>query len=91
MPYWYAPLLPPTSWYTSPGAATVAIAPPTAGLAYANGTEWTERGPISVDWHKTVSGLSVTVTVPDNVTATVTVPGHGPVVVGSGRTTVTSG
>jgi hypothetical protein len=76
---------------TSPGAASVSIAPPRVGLDSANGTEWTERGPLSVDWHKTAHGLVVTVNVPDNVTATVTLPGHAPVVVGSGRTTVSSG
>jgi hypothetical protein len=76
---------------TSPGAATVSIAPPRAGLGSASGIEWTEHGPVGVDWHRTARGLAVTVNIPDNVTATVTVPGHAPVVVGSGRTTVTSG
>jgi hypothetical protein len=76
---------------TSPGAATVAITPPASGLRAARGTEWTERGPVSVDWTKNASGYAVTVDVPDNVTATVTVPGHPPVVVGSGRTMLPAG
>jgi hypothetical protein len=76
---------------TSPGAATVRIAPPSSGLTSASGTEWTERGPVSVDWHKAGSSYSVTVDIPDNVTATIAIPGLSPVVIGSGRTTFSAG
>jgi hypothetical protein len=65
---------------TSPGAATVRIAPPTGGLRHAGGTVWTERGPVSVTWSRS----AVDVTVPVNVTATVVVDGRA-VEVGSGH------
>jgi Bacterial alpha-L-rhamnosidase 6 hairpin glycosidase domain/Bacterial alpha-L-rhamnosidase C-terminal domain len=63
---------------TGVGAATVEIAPPAAGLAAASGTEWTERGPVSVRW-RNLSGTAagqdtLRVTVPDNVQATVALP-----------------
>jgi hypothetical protein len=64
---------------TSPGAATIQIAPPDAGLSSARGTEWTERGPVTVAWRHTARGHSLDVTIPVNVTATVvlpTVPGN---------------
>jgi hypothetical protein len=59
---------------TSPGAATVRIAPPVDGLRHASGTEWTERGPVGVDWKRTERGFTLVVTVPVNVTATVVLP-----------------
>ncbi|MFL6239769.1 MAG: alpha-L-rhamnosidase N-terminal domain-containing protein [Actinomycetes bacterium] len=76
---------------TGPGAATVAITPPASGLAAASGAVWTERGPVSVDWRRDTSGYAVTVDIPDNMTATVTIPGKAPVTVGSGRTTFPAG
>lgn len=62
---------------TGVGASSVQIEPPAAGLASASGTEVTERGPVGVSWHR-ISGtsgpVSLQVTVPDNVTATVALP-----------------
>jgi hypothetical protein len=75
----------------SPGALRVTIAPPASGLTSASGSEWTERGPVAVDWRKDGSGYTVTVDIPDNMTATVAIPGRPPVVVGSGRTTFSPG
>lgn len=59
---------------TGAGAASVRIAPPATGLGQARGTEWTERGPVSVAWTRTAQGYAVDVTVPVNVTATVVLP-----------------
>jgi hypothetical protein len=64
---------------TGVGASTVNIAPPSSGLASASGTVWTERGAVSTDWQQAPSGPSagedtMTVTVPDNVKATVSLP-----------------
>jgi Bacterial alpha-L-rhamnosidase 6 hairpin glycosidase domain/Bacterial alpha-L-rhamnosidase C-terminal domain len=64
---------------TSTGVAQsgVSIAPPLSGLTSARGTEWTQHGPVSVDWrHSRVAGgaVDLEVTVPDNVTATVALP-----------------
>jgi Bacterial alpha-L-rhamnosidase 6 hairpin glycosidase domain/Bacterial alpha-L-rhamnosidase C-terminal domain/Alpha-L-rhamnosidase N-terminal domain len=70
---------------TSPGAATVRIAPPAAGLRHARGTEWTERGPVGVDWWRTGRGLTLDVTVPVNVTATVVLPAGGAQAWGDGN------
>jgi hypothetical protein len=61
---------------TGPGAGTIRIAPPATGLRHARGTEWTERGPVGVDWDRTRHGFTLTVTVPVNVTATVVLPGR---------------
>jgi hypothetical protein len=63
---------------TGVAAATVEIAPPASGLASASGTEWTERGPVSV-WWRNLSGTAagqdtVRVLVPDNVQATIALP-----------------
>ncbi|HVV24242.1 MAG TPA: alpha-L-rhamnosidase N-terminal domain-containing protein [Pseudonocardiaceae bacterium] len=72
---------------TGVGASDVTIAPPDKGLAHARGTEWTERGPVSVDWTRTAKGADLTVDVPDNVTATVELPagaGSRYVVAGAG-------
>jgi alpha-L-rhamnosidase len=61
---------------TAPGAATIIIAPPSAaGLSYANGTVHTERGPVYVDWTRPVAGgLTLDLTIPVNVSATVVLP-----------------
>lgn len=59
---------------TGVGAETITIAPPASGLSAASGTEWTERGPVSVSWQATGGGLALRVTVPDNVVATVALP-----------------
>jgi len=65
---------------TSPGAATVRIAPPTTGLDHAQGTVWTERGPLTVKW----TDRRLDVTVPVNVTATVVLRDGATRTVGSG-------
>jgi alpha-L-rhamnosidase len=37
---------------TEPGAAAVRVRPPFAGLAWAEGTVPTQRGPVSVRWRR---------------------------------------
>ncbi|HEV8556234.1 MAG TPA: alpha-L-rhamnosidase C-terminal domain-containing protein [Actinophytocola sp.] len=59
---------------TGAGATTVRITPPASGLRHARGTEWTERGPVTVSWTRTGRGLELEVSVPVNVTATVVLP-----------------
>ncbi|MHC3470774.1 alpha-L-rhamnosidase-related protein [Streptomyces sp. 7R007] len=59
---------------TSPGAATVRIAPADKGLTHASGTQWTERGEVGVDWTRVRYGVNTSVDVPVNVTATVALP-----------------
>lgn len=72
---------------TGVGARSVAIVPPDKGLTHARGSEWTERGPVSVDWTRTAVGYGLTVDVPDNVTATVELP----VAIGSRYTVIGAG
>jgi hypothetical protein len=67
------------------GAATLTIQPPASGLSGARGTEWTERGPVTVNWSHHGSTWSIDVVLPVNVTASVVLAGHR-YVVGSGRT-----
>jgi len=61
---------------TSPGAATVSVAPPDRGLDHASGSQWTQRGRVSVDWTRAATApyVSLDVTVPDNVVAKVSLP-----------------
>jgi hypothetical protein len=64
---------------TGVGGSTVDIEPPSSGLASASGSEWTERGQVSVKWTQFTQGLlkgedTLTVTVPDNVQAKVSLP-----------------
>ncbi|WP_327248344.1 alpha-L-rhamnosidase-related protein [Streptomyces sp. NBC_01320] len=59
---------------TSPGAETVRITPADKGLTAASGTQWTERGEVGVDWHRTRFGVNTKVDIPVNVTATVALP-----------------
>lgn len=73
---------------TSPGAATVRIAPPADGLQRAAGTIWTERGPVTVKWARSHKGMKLDVSIPVNVTATVVLPDGRTVTAGSGRTHV---
>ncbi|MBP2327322.1 hypothetical protein JOF56_007707 [Kibdelosporangium banguiense] len=75
---------------TSPGAATVRIAPPANGLRHARGTVWTERGPIGIGWTRTGQGIALDVDIPVNVTATVALPSGRTVTVGSGHTRLRS-
>jgi hypothetical protein len=69
---------------TGVGGSQVSIAPPSAGLDAAHGTQWTERGPVSVAWQRHGTVTSVDVDIPVNVSAVVTVDGHD-YTVGSGR------
>jgi hypothetical protein len=65
---------------TSPGAATVRIAPPaldSADLHRASGSAWTQRGTVSAAWKRTAGGMVLDVDVPANVTATVAIPNPG--------------
>ncbi len=59
---------------TSPGGATVRIAPADAGVRRASGSQWTGRGTVGVDWRRNRHGVDTTVEVPVNVTATVALP-----------------
>ena len=53
---------------TSPGAATVSIAPPDKGLDHASGSQWTQRGTVGVSWKRRAGDhVLLDVTVPDNV------------------------
>ncbi|WP_459193269.1 family 78 glycoside hydrolase catalytic domain [Halosimplex sp. J119] len=60
---------------TSPGAATLEIAPPAEGLDEASGRVPTERGPVAVEWERDDDAFALDVTVPWNATATVVLPG----------------
>ncbi len=62
---------------TSPGGATLEIAPPAEGVGEASGRVPTERGPVSVDWERDGDEFALDVTVPWNTTATVVLPGEG--------------
>jgi alpha-L-rhamnosidase len=60
---------------TAPGASAVLIAPPATGLSYANGTVHTERGAVQINWKRpTTGGLTLDLTLPVNVSATVALP-----------------
>jgi Bacterial alpha-L-rhamnosidase C-terminal domain len=71
---------------TSPGAATVRIAPPDVrSLDRVKGSVWTQRGTVRVSWKRTRGGLHVEVDVPPNVRATVAIPGERTSSVGAGE------
>src|SRR5262249_38725939 len=60
---------------TSPGAATIQVAPPDKGLDHAAGSRWTQRGTVDVSWKRRAGDhVLLDVTVPDNVQATVSLP-----------------
>jgi hypothetical protein len=62
---------------TSPGAATVKIAPPAvdqADLHRVSGSAWTQRGTVSAAWKKINGTYPLDIDVPTNVTATVAIP-----------------
>jgi alpha-L-rhamnosidase len=60
---------------TGPGASTIQIAPPATGLTSASGTVHTERGTVQIAWKRPAAGgLTLDVTIPDNVSATVLLP-----------------
>ena len=59
----------------SPGARRVDVTPPRTNVASARGRLATERGPVSVGWHRIDSRhFRLDLTVPDNVSATVRIP-----------------
>ena len=65
---------------TSPGAATVRIAPPAvdkADLSRVSGSAWTQRGTVSTAWRKVNGTYVLDVNVPANVKATVAIPNPG--------------
>jgi len=65
---------------TSPGAATIKIAPPDlhdADLGRVDGSVWTQRGTVEVAWERGERGVGLEVRVPPNVTATVSIPVEG--------------
>jgi hypothetical protein len=65
---------------TSPGAATISIAPPaleTADLGRVDGSAWTQRGTVDVAWKRKDGGMTLAVRVPSNVRATVAIPVEG--------------
>lgn len=59
---------------TTPGAATIEIAPPAAGPAEASGTVPTQRGLVDVQWRRVAGGVVLEVDVPVNVTARISLP-----------------
>jgi alpha-L-rhamnosidase len=60
---------------TSGGFATFDVRPATGGLAFAEGTVPTIKGPIKTRWEKGAGGrFTLALTVPPNTTATVYVP-----------------
>jgi Bacterial alpha-L-rhamnosidase 6 hairpin glycosidase domain/Bacterial alpha-L-rhamnosidase C-terminal domain/Alpha-L-rhamnosidase N-terminal domain/HYR domain len=59
---------------TSPGAATVTVAPPKVGLTSVHATQWTQRGTVTSDWSRDANGMTLDVVIPVNVTATVALP-----------------
>src|SRR5262245_30760188 len=65
---------------TSPGAATVKIAPPAidqADLSRVSGSAWTQRGTVTTAWKKVNGTYVLDVDVPANVKATVAIPNPG--------------
>ena len=65
---------------TSPGAATISIAPPAlerADLGRVDGSAWTQRGSVDVAWKRRDGGMTLAVRVPANVRATVAIPVEG--------------
>jgi hypothetical protein len=75
---------------TGAGASTIQIAVPATRLTHARGSEWTERGRVTVSWTRTPRGYILDIDVPVNVTATVVLPAAdgapSMLTVGSGHT-----
>ena len=60
---------------TAPGASTVSVTPPRTSVTSAKGRLATERGAVSVAWHRVdATHFSMQLTVPDNVVASVELP-----------------
>jgi alpha-L-rhamnosidase len=73
---------------TSAGAATFDVSPPTSGLAWAQGTVPTPRGPVAVHWRRSDdrdAGFALDVTVPAGARATIHLPARAVLEVGAGR------
>jgi hypothetical protein len=65
---------------TSAGAATIAVEPPALHgdrLRKLRGSAWTQRGTVPVAWERKASGMTLSLTVPPNVTARVAIPVDG--------------
>ena len=63
----------------SPGAGSVTVSPvPGDGLRWARAMHHTIRGPVNVFWKTDDGMLSLDVSIPPNMTATVVIPGAAP-------------
>ncbi len=61
---------------TSPGYATFTVTPPPSSMGAVSGRVPTPRGPVTVAWQRAAAGgWGLTLTVPGNATADVTLPG----------------
>jgi alpha-L-rhamnosidase len=58
----------------SDGAVSAAITPPTAGVSSARGSMPTVAGPVTVEWSRHRSQLSLSTVIPPNASARVTIP-----------------
>ncbi|MEU8640063.1 family 78 glycoside hydrolase catalytic domain [Amycolatopsis sp. NPDC048633] len=75
----------------APGYASIAIAPQVpAGLGHVAASIDTVRGPVASEWTQTGCRFELTVTVPVNTTATVTLPTGNRIPVGSGTSKFTA-
>jgi alpha-L-rhamnosidase len=75
----------------APGYAAIAIAPQVpAGLGHVSASIDTVRGPVASEWTRTGCRFDLTVTVPANTTATVTLPTGKRIPVGSGTSKFTA-
>jgi hypothetical protein len=59
---------------TQPGAGAIDVTTPASGITSAAGTVPTQRGPVSVSWHRRGARFDLSLTVPANVFAVVHVP-----------------
>jgi len=64
---------------SSPGFRTVAVRPFPSGLEWARGVVPTPHGKLEVSWQRSGSGFHLHVSVPQGVTADVTLPPGGPI------------
>ncbi len=60
------------------GTVTVAIAPPKTGLSSARGSVPTIAGPVSLEWRRSGSRLTLSTTIPPNASAHVSLPARSP-------------
>jgi hypothetical protein len=71
---------------SKPGASEVDVQVPNSSVTHASGTEWTQRGPVTVAWTRSGTHETVDLTLPVGVVAHVHVPARI-VDVGSGHHT----